>query len=74
MAKRRFTSEKNARAFAKKINGEFKDLRDIPGSISKFVVKYNGTPKTKKFWDSDQSNDWSPEEGRDFGYPNEYWK
>jgi len=75
MAKRRFKSEKSARNFAKKVDGEFKDLRKIKGAISDFVVNYIGGKKSKKenpF--KDDLSDWCPEEGRDFGYPNEYWK
>lgn len=76
MAKRRFKSEKNARGFADKVKGEFKDLRGIPGAISEFVVKYKGgsSGRKKKSLDFDDSSNWSPEDDRDFGYPNEYWK
>jgi len=74
MAKRRFKSENSARNFAKKVNGEFKDLREIKGSISDFVVTYIGGKKSKKEKPfKDDLSDWCPEEDRDFGYPNEYW-
>ena len=71
MAIRRFGNEKKAKSFAKAVNGELKDLREIPGAISKFKVTYTGKKNRKK---NNYSADWSPEEDRDFGYSNEFWK
>lgn len=77
MAKRRFYSERKAKSFAEAVNGQFKDLRDIEGAISDFVVTYDGSSKNQakknRNRELDNSNDWAPEEGRDFGYSNEYW-
>lgn len=67
----RFDSEKNAKSFSKKVNGNVNDCRGNENSKSNFTVTFDkGKPKPY-----DNSNDdWSPEDGRDFGYPNDYWK
>jgi len=39
-ASRRFSSEKSAKSFAKKVHGTIRDLREIKGSISNFKVVY----------------------------------
>tara|TARA_R110000822_G_scaffold2258_5_gene10860 strand:+ start:397 stop:618 length:222 start_codon:yes stop_codon:yes gene_type:complete len=73
MGKKRFHSEKSANKFAEKVNGKINDLREIKESKSSFSVTYEKTNKTKKYG-KDINRDWSPEEGRDFGYSNEYWQ
>lgn len=76
MARRkRFTSEKSANSFAKKVNGKVNDLRNVKAAKSPFTVTYEPSAKTKAHGNKfNESNDWSPEENRDFGYPNEYWE
>lgn len=76
MARRkRFNSEKAALSFAKKVNGKVNDCRAIKGAKSPFTVTYQPSKKTKNHAeDKLHKSDWAPEEGRDFGYPNEYWK
>lgn len=78
MARRkRFNSEKAALSFAKKVSGKVNDLRNDPVSKSKFSVTYQPSKKTKVYGKkkfSSNENDWCPEEDRDFGYPNWYWK
>ena len=69
MAKKRFDSEKSANSFAKKVKGTVNDLRSIAEAKSKFTVTYKGKPKQ-----SSRKTDWCPEDGRDFGYSNEYWQ
>lgn len=73
MARKRFTSGKTAESFASKVNGQVNDLRSVEEAKSNFTVTYDKTEITKSYQKS-SNNDWSPEEGRDFGYPNEYWK
>lgn len=41
----RFTSEKSALDFAKKVGGELRDLRDIEGAKSNFKVVYEKYPE-----------------------------
>lgn len=69
MARKRFTSEKTAKSFAERVNGKVNDLREIEGAKSNFTVTYEKTEQTI----NQDYPDWSPEEGRDFGYPNSYW-
>lgn len=52
---KRFSSEKNAKSFAKKVNGEFKDLREFPQRKSDFKVTYK--KQSQKFWD--YSDEWN---------------
>jgi hypothetical protein len=73
MSRKRFTSEKNAQSFAKKVNGQVNDLRGIEEAKSNFTVTYEKTDKTRAHG-SNMSEDRCPEEGRDFGCPNEYWQ
>ncbi|MCH7516017.1 MAG: hypothetical protein IIB08_02620 [Bacteroidetes bacterium] len=74
MARRkRFNSEKAALSFAKKVYGKVNDLREIKEAKSPFTVTYQSTEKTKIHGQAKEL-DWCPEEGRDFGYPNEYWQ
>lgn len=73
MARRRFTSKKTAQSFASKVNGRVNDLRNIEEAKSKFTVTYTKT-ETRRPGNIVSDNDWAPEENRDFGYPNEYWK
>jgi hypothetical protein len=76
MARRkRFKSEKAALSFAKKVDGKVNDCRTIEGAKSPFTVTYQPNEKTRKhgqgrFYEPEIA----PEEGRDFGYPNEYWQ
>ena len=70
--KKRFSSEKSATSFAKKVNGKVKDLRHIKGAKSKFKVTYDSDKQIKSH--KENFGDWSPEEDRDFGYPNDFWK
>jgi hypothetical protein len=76
MKKRRFFKEKSAKWFASKVNGQVNDLREIKGAKSAFSVTYEKSKKSKKTKDhaENDSKNWSPEEGRDFGYPNEFWQ
>jgi hypothetical protein len=67
--KKQFNSEQNAKNFAKKVNGKLNDLREIETAKSKFSVTYEKQNHHKQ-----QAEDWSPEDDRDFGYPNNYWK
>lgn len=48
----RFKSEKNAKGFAKKVNGTFKDLRQYPDRKSDFKVTFVQT-KGGNDWDTD---------------------
>lgn len=73
MSRRRFTSERTARSFAKSVNGQVNDLREIEEAKSNFTVTYAKTSATKEHFEENEE-DWSPEEDRDFGHPNEYWK
>jgi len=74
MARRkRFNSENAARSFAKKVNGRVNDLREIAEAKSPWTVTYEPSAKTKAHGQM-KDDDWFPEEGRDFGYPNEYWQ
>jgi len=68
---RRFNSRKNANSFAKRVGGVVKDLREFENSISKFKVTYTKNKYRKM---NELDNDRCLEEGRDFGYPNEYWQ
>jgi hypothetical protein len=63
MAVKRFSNQQSAESFAKRVNGIIKDLRKVKGAKSKFTVNYEV-----------KINDRCPEEDRDFGYPNDYWK
>jgi len=72
---KRFNSEKSARGFALKVGGEFKDLREHPERKSDFKVIYTRVKGYKGTKDTSiMEQDWCPEEDRDFGYTNEYWK
>jgi len=72
MPKKRFEDEKLAKEFAKQVKGRFKDLRNSYGAKSKFAVVYwiKIKPNPKQ---TSVKTDWCQEEGRDFGYSNEYW-
>ncbi len=70
MGKKRFESRKNAEEFCKKVKGNLNDLREIPEAKSKYSVTY----KSQKKFMQDNSKNWSPEDDRDFGYPNDFWK
>ena len=81
MARRkRFNSEKTAISFAKKVGGNVNDCRQIEGAKSPFTVTYQPNGKTKKYGEKKHGPrrfynfEFAPEEGRDFGYPNEYWQ
>ena len=52
------------------------DLRKDPNAKCNFIVKYESTEKTKKHYELDfpDFSEWCPEEGHDFGYPNEFWE
>lgn len=65
----RFGNELKAINFAARVNGTVKDLREFENRKSDFIVrfKYKSTKRIKP------NGDPCPEEGRDFGYPNEYW-
>lgn len=67
--RKRFTSQKSAESFAKKVNGQVNDLREIDTAKSPFTVTY----KSDKAYRT-QEDDWCPEEERDFGYSNEFWQ
>lgn len=69
--RKRFTSERSANSFAEKVNGKVNDLRNIPEAKSNFTVTYEPDPSRAR--EANDWPDWSPEEDRDFGYPNEYW-
>lgn len=80
MAKRRrkFNNRKRAESFAKAVNGKFNDLRDVEECKANFSVTYfpqetNYPCRPKHKNPGDNSANWAPEEGRDFGYPNDYW-
>ena len=62
--KRNFANLKNATEFAKKVNGKVNDLSKDPKARSKYSVTFQA--KENKY-------SWSPEDGRDFGYSNEFW-
>lgn len=76
--RKRFNSEKSAKQFAKKVDGQVNDCRNNENAKSNFTVTYQPSEKTrahasgKNNWDN--SNNWCPEEDRDFGYPNWCWK
>jgi hypothetical protein len=73
--RKRFTSEKAAVSFAAKVEGKVNDCRSIEGAKSPFTVTYTSNRKTKKHGqDRLYQPEFSPEDGRDFGYPNEYWQ
>ena len=76
MPRRKFTSAKTANAFAKAVGGKMYDLRKDPNAKCNFIVKYESTEKTKKHYELDfpDFSEWCPEEGHDFGYPNEFWE
>ena len=76
--KRRFSNMKSAKSFAENVGGRFFDLRNDPNAKSRYLVKYS-TKKLKKLkakreLEGHSNNDWCPEEGRDFGYSNDYWQ
>lgn len=62
--KHKFSNQQSAIDFAKKVNGKVNDLRNVKGAKSKFTVTF--IQKESKY-------SWSPEDGRDFGYSNEFW-
>jgi hypothetical protein len=69
--RKRFNSEKSAKAFAQSVNGQVNDLRHLENAKSPFTVTYTPTDKTRAHF---IEQDWCPEEGRDFGWPNSFWK
>ena len=75
---RRFSNMKNAKHFAEAVGGRFLDLRNDPNSKSRYKVKYSLKKlkklKAKRELELFSNNDRCPEENRDFGYSNEYWK
>lgn len=71
--RKRFNTERSAKSFAKKVNGNVNDLRQVKNAKSYFTVTYKPTKNTKQYA-SNNSDRWSPEDNRDFGYPNDYWK
>lgn len=74
MKRKRFDSEKSATEFAAKVDGKVNDLREIPEAKSAFTVTYESNEKTKSHGKRiPRNSDWLPEEGRDFGYPNDFW-
>lgn len=64
-SRRRFDDQDSADSFAEKVNGQVNDLRDNPEAKSDFTVTYDKTIE-----DAPRM----PENDRDFGYPNSYWK
>lgn len=72
--RKRFNSEKAAQSFAEKVNGQVNDLRGIEGAKSPFTVTYTPSEKTRSHWGQSEKIDFAPEENRDFGYPNDFWK
>lgn len=56
---KRFTSEKSAKSFAKKVDGVLKDLRDYPESKSKFKVTYISDPNREWNGPGDYRTDWN---------------
>ena len=73
--RKRFTSLKTAEKFANNVNGTVNDLREIEGAKSNFTVTYLQSPKTLKHGNPFRKDlEMSPENDKDFGYPNEYWK
>lgn len=69
----RFNGEKIAHKFAKEVNGKVNDLRKISGAKSNFTVTFVSNEKTRSHA-KESNKDQCPEEDRDFGYPNWYWK
>lgn len=69
--RKRFNSLKNAELFAKKVNGQVNDLRSNTDRKSDYSVTYVPDPTRNHYLPHE---DWLPEEGKDFGYPNEYWQ
>lgn len=63
--RKRFTSEKSAKSFAKKVNGVVNDLREIEDAKSNFSVTYKQSAKTIKHGNRFANID---------EYPEEYWK
>ncbi|MGB2525652.1 hypothetical protein [Flagellimonas sp. SN16] len=73
MPRRRFfTSERNARSFAKKVDGQVNDLRNDDAARADFSVTYSPSDKTRAHGQAVSFHDMAPEENRDFGYPNEF--
>lgn len=76
--RKRLQNEKTAIRFAEKTNGILIDNRNIEGARYRFTVTYKSVKPIKldnnENFGLGPTNDWSPEENRDFGYPNEYWK
>ena len=70
--RKRFNSKKTAESFALKVNGQINDLREVENAKSPFTVTYESNQKTKEHG-SLFSDDWCPEENRDFGYSNDFW-
>jgi hypothetical protein len=66
---RKFTNRYSANAFAKRVGGTVEDLNSNKDIKSNWTVKYEPT-KAKLM----STKNWCPEEGRDFGYPNEFWQ
>lgn len=67
--RKRFKSRINAEAFAKKVNGQVNDCRNIETAKSPFTVTY----KIYGYNIKRKNKEWSSE-GRTFGYPDWYWK
>lgn len=73
MKRKRFDSEKSAISFAGKVDGKVNDLREVENAKSKFTVTYKSNAKTKAHGNT-IDEDRCPEEGRDFGYSNDFWQ
>jgi hypothetical protein len=73
---RKFSNMRNAKSFAEAVGGRFIDLRNDPNAKCRYKVKYS-LKKLRKLKArkelEDLNQEFCPEEGRDFGYPNDYW-
>ena len=69
MRKKDFTSKKSATNFASKVKGTLIDLTKDDKSKANYRVRYEPTGVAHN-----TEEDFSPETGHDFGYPNEYWQ
>jgi hypothetical protein len=57
---KRFTSEKSANSFAKKVNGEVRDLRGHKESKSNFKVTYKPDPnRANGWWNDSYAEQWN---------------
>lgn len=68
--KKRFNCLKSAENFAKKVDGIVYDNTKFENARSKYTVKYFGTSQDRR----PIKEDFCPEEGRDFGYSNDFWQ